>query len=156
MTWWAQEDINLAETESRRMSFLSNNTVKSDSVVTLPVTGNATPMTPLTPMPGWSSPELRTKIQNASPDTARQFALRMYDSLKRHGLRREVERVLAREDGQIEEIKDGEDATGKENDELLGMEYLLKDGFVSYLRDMAKITPPIPQQVHSPLLSFSI
>nr|CAB3462348.1 unnamed protein product [Digitaria exilis] len=32
--------------------------------------------------------------------------------------------------------------------ELTGMACLLKDGFVGYLRELAKITPPVPKQAH--------
>jgi len=31
--------------------------------------------------------------------------------------------------------------------ELTGMACLLKDGFIGYLRELAKITPPVPKQV---------
>ncbi|KAF8043114.1 hypothetical protein BT93_A1456 [Corymbia citriodora subsp. variegata] len=110
-------------------------------------------MTPVTPrtarFSGGSSPDVQRKIESASLETARHVALRMYESLKRHGLRSEARRAFAREvEGDVEEIKNEVDEdVRRKSEELLGMEYLLKDGFVSYLRDMTKITPPIPQQV---------
>lgn len=97
-----------------------------------------------------TSPQVRQKIEKASPKTARDVALRMYESMKRHGLREEAGKALF----EIEEMEEeDEDENGvtmkkKKSEELLGMDYLLKDGFVSYLRDMARITPPIPQQVN--------
>ncbi|WCJ26876.1 ABC transporter G family member 36 [Euphorbia peplus] len=92
---------------------------------------------------GGASPEIRYKIENASAETARNVALRMYESMKRHGLREEASKAMGDKDSDgMEMLEDG-----RKTEELLGMEYLLRDGFVSYLRDMAKITPPIPQQV---------
>ncbi|KAJ0078484.1 hypothetical protein Patl1_23940 [Pistacia atlantica] len=93
-----------------------------------------------------TSPQVRQQIEKASPKTARDVALRMYQSMKRHGLREEAAKALF----EIEEMEEQEDENGvimkkKKSEELLGMDYLLKDGFVSYLRDMARITPPIPQ-----------
>ncbi|XP_021692482.2 ABC transporter G family member 37 [Hevea brasiliensis] len=147
--WLVRDDIELtSEAPSRRPSFCSEDiSVTSESVITLPA-GNITPMTPLTPtaMPtvfsGGASAEIRYEIEKASPERARNFALRMYESMKKHGLREEAEKAIGRE-----EIKEEGGEVGRKSEELLGMEYLLKDGFVSYLRDMAKITPPIPQQV---------
>ena len=72
----------------------------------------------------------------------------MYKSLKKHGLQVEAGKAVEIESSEIEEIKEEEvDGIDKKSEELLGMEYMLRDGFVSYLRDMARITPPIPQQV---------
>jgi hypothetical protein len=74
----------------------------------------------------------------------------MYESMKRHGLREEAGKVVGKEENEIEEIKEGGvDRVRRKSEDLMGMDYLLRDGFVSYLRDMAKITPPIPQQVIS-------
>lgn len=160
MMWGQLEDNNANEIEARRLPFLSEHTARSDaSVITLPVPRTATTMTPLTPrgvhrgrarFSGGSSLEIQRKIENASPETARHAALRMYESLKRHGLRSEAGRAFAREaEGDVEEIRnEGDEGVRKKAEELMGMEYLLKNGFVSYLRDMAKITPPIPQQVN--------
>ncbi|KAI6695438.1 hypothetical protein NL676_023148 [Syzygium grande] len=159
MMWGQLEDNNANEIEARRLPFLSEHTARSDaSVITLPVPGTTTPMTPVTPrgvhrgrarFSGGSSLEVQRKIENASPETVRHAALRMYESLKRHGLRSEAGRAFAREaEGDVEEIRnEGDEGVRKKAEELMGMEYLLKNGFVSYLRDMAKITPPIPQQV---------
>jgi len=94
------------------------------------------------------SPENQYKIENVYPATTRHAALRIYESLKRHWLRDEAGKAFGREAAEIEEVKGEEvDGDGKKNEELLGMEYILRDGFVSYLRDMARITPPVPQQV---------
>ncbi|GLT57098.1 hypothetical protein SLA2020_300950 [Shorea laevis] len=98
-------------------------------------------------LPG-SSPEDRARIGNASPETARHVALRMYESMKRHGLGEEAGKVFNDEIEEVKGVGEGEgDGVGKKSKELLGMEYLLKEGFVNYLHDMAKITPPILRQV---------
>lgn len=127
--------------------------VVGDSVITLPTQGTVTPATTRANTPvfsGGASPEIRRKIANASPETARHVALRMYESMKRHGLREEAGKVVGKEENEIEEIKEGGvDRVRRKSEDLMGMDYLLRDGFVSYLRDMAKITPPIPQQVIS-------
>ncbi|KAF9618325.1 hypothetical protein IFM89_000960 [Coptis chinensis] len=70
----------------------------------------------------------------------------MYDSLKKHGLRNEVVMTLGGDAIEAEELKEVELGGSKKVEELMGMEYLLKDGFVSYLRDVVRITTPIPQQ----------
>lgn len=152
--WLVKDDIELiSEAPSRRpSSYCSEDvSVTSESFITLPPSGNITPLTPTesarvtTPVvfSGGASPKIRYEIEKASPERARSFALRMYESMKKHGLREEAEKAVGRE-----EIKEeGGEGVGRKSEELLGMEYLLRDGFVSYLRDMAKITPPIPQQV---------
>jgi hypothetical protein len=139
---------------SRPSSVGSNHiSVVGDSVITLPTQGTVTPATTRANTPvfsGGASPEIRRKIANASPETARHVALRMYESMKRHGLREEARKVVGKEENEIEEIKEGGvDRVRRKSEDLMGMDYLLRDGFVSYLRDMAKITPPIPQQVIS-------
>ncbi|CAI0552006.1 unnamed protein product [Linum tenue] len=150
--WWARDDIELTEPNSTRPSFMSEDiSVVSDTVmITLPTGGTTTPLTPTTtngpPMTlfsGGASPDIRHKIENASPTTARHVAMRMYQSMKKHGLREEATRVVAQDD----EEYSTELGRKSESQELLGMEYMLRDGFVNYLRDMVKITPPIPQQV---------
>ncbi|CAL1407763.1 unnamed protein product [Linum trigynum] len=150
--WWARDDVELTEPNSTRPSFMSEDiSVVSDTVmITLPTGGTTTPLTPTTtngpPMmlfSGGASPDIRHKIENASPTTARHVAMRMYQSMKKHGLREEATRVVA----QDEEEYSTELGRKSESQELLGMEYMLRDGFVNYLRDMVKITPPIPQQV---------
>ncbi|KAL6324023.1 hypothetical protein AAG906_006294 [Vitis piasezkii] len=124
-------------------SFNSDYSIKTgaDSVVTLQNLSGG----------GEVSPEVRCRIENASPETARHVALRMYESMKRHGLTGEASEALRRDGGgggMMEEIMvEGEGEVRKKSEELMGMDYLLKDGFVSYLRDVARITPPIPQQV---------
>ncbi|CAI0551897.1 unnamed protein product [Linum tenue] len=150
--WWARDDVELTEPNSTRPSFMSEDiSVVSDTVmITLPTGGTTTPLTPTTtngpPMTlfsGGASPDIRHKIENASPTTARHVAMRMYQSMKKHGLREEATRVVAQDD----EEYSTELGRKSESQELLGMEYMLRDGFVNYLRDMVKITPPIPQQV---------
>nr|POE57786.1 hypothetical protein CFP56_14040 [Quercus suber] len=150
--WWVRDDIELSNMQSPGPSSVySESSTKSDTVITLPVTGTVTPMTPtigakIPEISGGLSPIIQYKIENASPETARHVALRMY--LKRHGLQVEAGKAVEIESTEIEEIKEEEvDRVEKKSEELLGMEYKLRDGFVSYLRDMARITPPIPQQV---------
>ncbi len=142
---WVLDDIELTNMQSPGPSSVySEYSTKSDMVVTMTPTIRAK-------MPEISSglsPKIQYKIDNASPEAARHVALRMYNSLKRHGLQVEAGKAFEREGTEIEEMKEDEvDWVRKKSEELLGMEYMLRDGFVSYLRDMAKITPPIPQQV---------
>ncbi|KAL3725768.1 hypothetical protein ACJRO7_030749 [Eucalyptus globulus] len=165
--WMQQEDHYAGEIDEPRRSFLSEHTRRSDgprrsfltehtrrsdaSVITLPVPGTSTLMSAR--FSAASSLDMGRKIESASPETAKHVALRMYKSLKTHGLRSEARGAFTREvEGDVisdvEAIKnEGDEGGRRKSAELLGMEYLLKDGFVSYLRDMAKITPPIPQQV---------
>ncbi|KAL3725770.1 hypothetical protein ACJRO7_030751 [Eucalyptus globulus] len=152
MMWGQQEDHYPSEIDGPRRSFLSEHTRRSDaSVITLPVLGTAALMPAR--FSAASSMDVGRKIESVSPETTRHVVLRMYKSLKRHGLRSEARRAFTREvEGdvisEVEEIKnEGDEGVRRKSEELLGMEYLLKDGFVSYLRDMAKITPPIPQLV---------
>ncbi|KAK6911685.1 ABC transporter-like, ATP-binding domain [Dillenia turbinata] len=153
MWWGGSDDIELAtSTISQRPSSVDGvYSAMTDSFVTLTIDGGIdTPSREaIYGKAGQSTPEIKRKLENASPETARYVALRMYESMKRHGLRREASKAFEREEAEIEEIKDGEEGGGvrKRSEDLLGMEYLLKDGFVSYLRDVARITPPIPQQV---------
>ncbi|OMO86213.1 hypothetical protein CCACVL1_09721 [Corchorus capsularis] len=88
-----------------------------------------------------SSPDVRQQIENASPATAKHVALRMYESMKQHGLKQEAGKafMFSRDHNDDDEITDDQ--------HLVGMDYLLRDGFVTYLRDVARISPPIPQQV---------
>ncbi|KAJ4836594.1 hypothetical protein Tsubulata_030481, partial [Turnera subulata] len=172
--WWTRNEMFEQSSDHpspRRSSLVGSEPIsRSDSGITLPTQGTATPTSPLTEdysehtsmgkesvitsnpdtlafLRGAASPDIRHRIENASPETARQVALRMYESMKRHGLRGEAGRVMDKEDdSEIREVKEGVDED-RRSEELMGMEYLLRDGFVSYLRDMAKITPPIPQQV---------
>lgn len=157
-TWLVCDDIELSRMHSPRASSIYSEqySTKSDGTVILGGPGMTTPLTPVTPTTpakvpetsGGVSPEVRHKIENASPETARHVALRMYKSLKRHGLQDEVGKAFERESTEIEEPEEeAVDGARKKREELLGMEYMLRDGFVSYLRDMARITPPIPQQV---------
>ncbi|XP_057493189.1 ABC transporter G family member 31-like [Actinidia eriantha] len=149
-TLCSEDDVSTLETHSPRPS--SVDLGESDSVITLPVhrarmLHSTRPRTSSVELSGSFTSEVQYRIESASPDTARNVALRMYESLKRHGLREEVGRAFTRE---IEEVKGGEvndNGVRRKSEDLMGMEYLLKDGFVSYLRDVAKITPPIPQQV---------
>ncbi|KAK2977191.1 hypothetical protein RJ640_008816 [Escallonia rubra] len=149
--WWPGEDIPIAETYSPRPSSISGYSVLSDSVITLPVTTHGDEEMPqkIPPISGGSTPEVRHKLENASPETARYVALRMYQSLKRHGLKDEVGKAFTRDGAEIEEVREGHAGNdiSKKSEELMGMQYLMRDGFVSYLRDVARITPPIPQQV---------
>lgn len=86
--------------------------------------------------------EALAKIGAASPDTAPRVAVWLYESLDRQGHRREADRAFR--DATVAPIE-GEGAKL----ELLGMECLLKDGLVSYLKDFTKITPAIPKQVYT-------
>ncbi|XAR52732.1 Sulfate-transporting ATPase [Bertholletia excelsa] len=140
-TWRQEEDRLVSETYSPRPSSVGGYSAFSDSVITLPDHSSSSRFA------GGSTPELRKKIAT----------LRMFESLRRHGLGEEAGRafVTRKEESEgIEEIKEGENGKGngnrKNGEDLMGMEYLLKDGFVSYLRDVAKITPPIPQQLDLP------
>lgn len=147
--WGPIDDTSFEETFSSRPSSVGRNSVVSDSVITFTSQYNfETPRTILqTPIfPGNSTPVIRQTIQNASPGTAKSIALNMYRSLKQHGLRDEIGRAFTRDRSENEEIRSAEEDS-RRNEELLGMEYVLREGFVSYLRDVAKITPPIPQQV---------
>ncbi|KAI8027101.1 ABC transporter G family member 38 [Camellia lanceoleosa] len=152
--WWpGDQDISIAETYSPRAPSVGGYSAATDdtnSVITLPVLQAPATTMPARLLAGGSTPEVMRKIESASPEMARHVAMRMYESLKRHGLRDEAGRAFRREsDGgeiELEEVKEGGEVR-KKSEDLLGMEYLLKDGFVSYLRDVAKITPPIPQQV---------
>jgi len=118
-------------------------------VVVVPATGSETPATRAR-MPGLSrcaSPEARARIGAASPGTARRVAVRLYDSLRRHGLRQEADRAFR--DAAADEVPadGGGGGAAADERELTGMACLLKDGFVGYLRELAKITPPVPKQV---------
>jgi hypothetical protein len=81
----------------------------------------------------WLSPEIKYQIENASPATARHVALRMYKSLKRHGLQDEAGKAFGREGAEIEEA--------------FGREGAMKTNMQKQKHDRARITPPIPQQV---------
>ncbi|CAD6267446.1 unnamed protein product [Miscanthus lutarioriparius] len=126
-----------------------NNADDECGVVVVPARGTETPATRAR-MPGLSrcaSPEARARIGAASPGTARRVAVRLYDSLRRHGLRQEANRAF-----RDAVVADGDAAAdggggGATEPELTGMACLLKDGFVGYLRELAKITPPVPKQV---------
>ncbi|TVU49709.1 hypothetical protein EJB05_01035, partial [Eragrostis curvula] len=115
--------------------------------VVVPVQGSETPATRAR-MPGLSrcaSPEARARIAAASPGTARRVAVRLYESLGRHGLRREADHAFR--DAAEETTAPAPAEEGDGDRELTGMACLLKDGLVSYLREFAKITPPVPKQV---------
>lgn len=149
-------DITINETFSPPASSVSRYSAASDSIVTFTnqVNENETPrrsiMWPFKPRSS-TTPDIRQRIETASPGTAKVIALEMYESMKKHGLRDEIGKVFQQNRPEHQEC-DAEDASnqsGKKSEELLGMDYLLRDGFVSYLRDVAKITPPIPQQVSS-------
>ncbi|CAN6338630.1 unnamed protein product [Urochloa humidicola] len=108
----------------------------------------------MVPERGSETPVTRARIAAASPGTARRVAVRLYESLGRHGLRREADRAFrdaaaAADDGDgVAPAADGGGGGGGFTEpELTGMECLLKDGFVGYLRELAKITPPVPKQV---------
>jgi hypothetical protein len=131
------------------MTDAGDNTDDECGVVVVPARGTETPATRAR-MPGLSrcaSPEARARIGAASPGTARRVAVRLYDSLRRHGLRQEADRAF-----RDAVVADGDAAVdggggGATEPELTGMACLLKDGFVGYLRELAKITPPVPKQV---------
>ena len=134
-------------------SSLTDDADDADSVVVVvPAGGYETPATRAR-MPGLSrcaSSEALARIGAASPGTARRLAVRLYESLGRHGLRREAGRafrdaVAAADDEDAQ--ADGEGGGAVAGRELTGMACLLKDGFVGYLRELAKITPPVSKQV---------
>ncbi|ERN03264.1 ABC transporter G family member 36 isoform X1 [Amborella trichopoda] len=96
-----------------------------------------------------SSHEVGHMINNASTDSLRRVALEWYENFKRNGLAKEAEKAL-REQFEGEELDgEGGDQGGILSEggaHLVGMKYVLKDGFVSYLHEVAQITS-IPQQV---------
>ncbi|CAN6343362.1 unnamed protein product [Urochloa humidicola] len=113
--------------------------------------GNGGAVVVMVPARGSETPATRARIAAASPGTARRVAVRLYESLGRHGLRREAERAFrdAAADASTDvdaPAADGGGGGGAEQ-ELTGMACLLKDGFVGYLKELAKITPPVPKQV---------
>ncbi|XP_058077607.1 ABC transporter G family member 43-like [Magnolia sinica] len=153
IVWWIGDQPVFASKHSPTASPNSSNySGMNESVIVVPARGTKTPTT-RAKMPGissCSSPEILSKIENASPDTAKRVAVQLYGRLKSHGLREEARDAVLREDRGGEGLKGDDEEKEEERkkiEELLGMEYLLKDGFVSYLRDMVRITPPIPQQV---------
>lgn len=155
VVWWTGDDpifasMHLASTSS----ICSGYSAISKSTIIVPTGGSETPMTParMAGASALSSPEIQSKIENGSPKTTRRVAMRLYESMKRRGLREEAREAIKREEqggdgGKVEGEEEDDDEEKKKREELMGMEYLMKDGFVSYLRDMARITPPIPQQV---------
>lgn len=152
---WTGDDPFLASKHSASTSSIrSGYSAISESTIIVSAGGNETPMTRAR-MAGastLSSPEIQSKIENGSLETTRRVAIRLYESMKRRGLREEAREAIRREEhggngGKVEGEEEEDDEERKKREELMGMEYLMKDGFVSYLRDMARITPPIPQQV---------
>lgn len=150
-------DITINETFSPRLSSVSRYTDVRDSIVTFTnhVNGNEdeTPrrsiMWPFKPRSSTTS-DIRQRIETASPGTAKVIALEMYERMKKHGLRDEIGKAFLQNRTEHQEYEeDASNQSRRKSEELLGMDYLLRDGFVSYLRDVVKITPPIPQQVRS-------
>ncbi|KAL3515901.1 hypothetical protein ACH5RR_022803 [Cinchona calisaya] len=151
LKWWPRDDTSIEEAFSSRPSSPIRYSAVSDGAITFtrqhkfetPRTSIQVPI-----FPGNSTPDVKQTIQNASPGTAKNMALKMCQSLKRHGLRDEIGKAFTRDEMENKEIRPDEaEEARRKSEELLGMEYLMRDGFVSYLRDVAKITPPIPQQV---------
>ena len=68
-------------------------------------------------------------IENAS------LGMDMHESMKRNGLRKEAGKITCEEENEIKEMK-GEGVDQVNHEEVLRMDYLLRDGFVGYLRDM--------------------
>ncbi|KAJ0980557.1 hypothetical protein J5N97_008812 [Dioscorea zingiberensis] len=148
VVWWNGDHPVLASAySSASQSFrMSTSSPADESVIMVPARGTETPNT-RAKMPGivgCTSPEVRLKIGGASPETAKRVAVRLYEGLKKHGLQGEAERAFRSEEKVMEELKEVE---RRKEEQLMGMEYLLRDGFVSFLRDFAKITPPIPKQM---------
>lgn len=147
-------DITINETFSPRASSVSRYTEVSDSIVNhLNVNEDETPrisiMWPFKPRSSTTS-DIRQRIETASPGTAKVIALEMYERMKKHGLRDEIGKAFLQNRPEYHEYEeDVSNQSRRKSEELLGMDYLLRDGFVSYLRDVVKITPPIPQQVRS-------
>nr|CAB3466196.1 unnamed protein product [Digitaria exilis] len=132
-------------TPSRWSSTIDDDLVYvAGGVVTMPPARGSE--TPARMLPGASPEGARAMIGAASPGTARRVALRLYESLGRHGLRREADRAFR--DAVVESPADGGGGGAAVEQELTGMACLLKDGFVGYLRELAKITPPVPKQAH--------
>jgi hypothetical protein len=74
-------------------------------------------------------------IEKASLGMDRHVALRMHESIKRNGLRKEAGKIICKEENEIKEIKEeGVDQVNYE--EVLRMDYLLRDGFLGYLSDI--------------------
>jgi len=77
----------------------------------------------------------RYMIENPSLGMDRHVALRMHESIKRNGLRKEAGKIICKEENEIKEIKEeGVDQVNYE--EVLRMDYLLRDGFLGYLSDI--------------------
>ncbi|CAM6087925.1 unnamed protein product [Calypogeia fissa] len=123
----------------------------------VPVSGSETPLTMANQQPWSRTPYLQRKLSKAKPEDVEQVALRMCFLLKERGLAAEAERAFqfsppddganlpaAAATANVRGLTRDEDG---DEEELVGMDYILKDGIVDYLRDVAKLTPPIPQQV---------
>jgi len=77
----------------------------------------------------------RYMIENPSLGMDRHVALRMHESIKRNGLRKEAGKIICKEENEIKEIKEeGVDQVNYE--EVLRMDYLLRDSFGGYLSDI--------------------
>jgi hypothetical protein len=65
-------------------------------------------------------------IENPSLGMDRHVALRMHESIKRNGLRKEAGKIICKEENEIKEIKEeGVDQVNYE--EVLRMDYLLRE-----------------------------
>lgn len=127
-----------------------SDTPPSEKVFFVPKPGSETPLTRANNDEGSTTPYLQRRLARADTEDVQEAALKMYRMLKEHGLAAEAEQAL-------EDTTDGKHPgptrglhTGgneEEGDGLVGMDYILKNGIVSYLRDVAKLTPPLPQQV---------
>lgn len=112
--------------------------------------GSETPLTraKLPGIQGSSTPEVQKKLEDADPENVHEVAMRLYKTLKLHGLSSQAERAF-RHLNQIHAKADNDHQKERDSEDLVGMEYMLKNGIVSYLRDFARITPPLPRQVLS-------
>ncbi|EFJ33605.1 hypothetical protein SELMODRAFT_406260 [Selaginella moellendorffii] len=116
-----------------------------DRVFVVPVRGSETPITrsKIPPPPrgrmGSTTPEIERRLANAEAGTVQGAALEMYRVLKKNGLAAQAEKAIKR-------LNSGISGAAAE-ESLLGMEFILKDGIVSFLRELSKLAPPVPQQV---------
>ncbi|MCO5592667.1 hypothetical protein L7F22_046670 [Adiantum nelumboides] len=111
----------------------------------VPVRGSETPLTraKLPGINGSSTPEVRRKLESSDPENVHQVAMRLYKSLKLHGLFSEAEKAFRH----INEAPAKSGHVDNDSEDLVGMEYMLKNGIVDYLCKFSRISPPLPRQV---------
>ncbi|GLJ34605.1 hypothetical protein SUGI_0695940 [Cryptomeria japonica] len=97
---------------------------------------------------GCSAAEVRLKIDSTSPENLKDLTMKLYKALEKNGLAQEADKAFRHlKNGS----KSGSEEQGLEEglrkEQLLGMDYLMRDGIINYLCNVSRITPPIPQQV---------